>query len=363
MSMSRRGAKIIPFPGVDVPQEEDAADGPEVEDWPTIELDVGEAPRHDAVFWLDEALVTAKLLELNFLRALDRIPPHLLDRESLVDTLDTFHQLGRRLTLALELVRLGQVEPDEVAAHLPGIRQGWQALRTLRARLLDRLGPRAREFAQAEESRKVLGRLDVERLLKERSRARTTVPDRSVRHLAVPGSLPLLLPNDPDLVLRMRRDLRRRQDHRPVNVEMDLAGWLEELPHEWLEGIARGLGLPPCNDRWEQERAVVERLTSPRWLRSVVGKLSPLERTILERVLEARGVLRYDFLVHRYGADEETSWHWAEEVPTTPLERVRRSGLLYVGVTRLGRRSHRVGVIPVDLRDNLPRLLTPVRRL
>ncbi len=375
MRGSRRRATILAFPGSEreaaaaeslaeaaALEAEDAA-GPEIEDWPEIPLDTEDAPLHDAVFWLDDALVSAKLLELNFLRALDRVPRYLLPDGTIDDTLEAFRQLGRRITLALELVRLGQIEPDDVAAHLPGLRRGWQALRTLRFRLMDRLEPRARAFAKAEEARAVLGRVDVERLLRERSRARTIRPDRTERHLSVPGSFPLLLPNDPELVMRVRRELRLGQDHRPVNVDMDLAGWLEELPHEWLEGIARGLGLLPSSDRWDQERAIVDRLTRPYHLKNVVRKLSPIERTILARVLEARGVLRYDHLVHRYGADEETAWHWAEEVPTTPLERVRRTGLLFVGVTRIGRRAHRVGVVPVDIRDDLDGLLVPMRRL
>lgn len=68
-------------------------------------------------------------------------------------------------------------------------------------------------------------------------------------------------------------------------------------------------------------------------------------------------MLRYDLLVLHYGGDDECAWHWAEEVPTSPLERLRRSGLLFAGQGQLGRKALRMAVIPSDLREPVKRIL------
>lgn len=363
MQNERHSATIIPFPIRGSPRKlEPSPSGSETEtvpftDWPPMALDDLDISGREPVPWLEEALVAAKVRELAFLRGLSRLPPTFLRPEMRDGPLVRFLQVGHRLTLTLELLRLGQVEPDEVRVLLPGLGRAWRVLRSLRQSLLEDMESRARELVQGDEFRGRVGPADVELALQERSRARTLERDYFQRRLAVPGTYPLPVADQPHLELRRRRALRLAQDNRPVNVEMDLAGWLEVLPQEWLEGIARGLGLSMFDDRWEEEQAIASRLTDRRRLVLVVRKLPALERTILARVLQNGGVLRYDELVLRYGADEETAWHWAEEVPTTPLERVRRSGLLYAGQCQLGRKAHRVAVVPTDIRETLRRLI------
>jgi len=111
------------------------------------------------------------------------------------------------------------------------------------------------------------------------------------------------------------------------------------------------MGVPRLEPRTDVEKALLEHLKNEASLLRAIRKLFPLERLILNHILEAGGVIRYDELILRHGADDETAWHWAYEVPNTPLERVRRTGLVHAGKYKLGRRAHRVAVIPVDLRE------------
>lgn len=103
-----------------------------------------------------------------------------------------------------------------------------------------------------------------------------------------------------------------------------------------------------------------EKLLGPGGLVRAVRNLLPIERRIVGQVLRDGGVTRYDKLVLHYGGDDETAWHWAEVVPTTSLERVRRSGLVFVGQSQLGRRTHRVAIVPAEIRADLTRLLESV---
>ncbi len=361
MTNERPPARIIPFPSRGRPRAYEQV-VPAMEDvpvlpWPPVALDALEGVGDEPVRWLEEALIAAKVRELTFLRALAQIPITTLRPEMQRGPLAQFHEVAHRLTLALELLRLGQVGPAEVRALVPGLRRAWSILRDLRQSLLDDLEPRARASIQAEEARSVVGSLDVERELQERSHRRTVKEDPYSRKMVAPGPFLLDMPDRPEIELRRRRERRLCQDNRQVNVEMDLAGWLEDIPKEWLEGVARSIGLPLSDDRWEQERAVRSRLTGLGGLRNVIAGLPPIERRILRQLVENGGMTRYDPLIIHYGGDDETAWHWAEEVPTTPLERVRRTGIVFVGQAQIGRRSHRVAVVPVDLREPLARRL------
>jgi len=357
MAQIPRSAKIIPFPtrrgarSVDwlVPIHQDVP----VVAWMPALFDSLESPEEEPVVWLERALVEAKIFEIAFLRALGRLPPTALSPELMAGELEDFIQTGHRLTLALELLRLGQIGPVETMALLPGLRRAWSLLRTLREAVLVGIESDARSVVQSSEAHSVVGALDVDRALAERSRGRTLPRDPFRCAMSVPGGHILPMPDDREIALRRRRERRLAQDSRPMNLEADLAGWLEELPGEWLEGMARSLQLPLIDDRWERERAVRERICMLGGVERIVVKLLPLERRILHEISKTDGWLRYDGLLLNHGADDETAWHWAEEAPTSPLERVRRCGLVFVGRTQVGRRGLRVAVIPPELRTRV----------
>lgn len=325
--------------------------------WPPHALDGLEVPEVEQVQWLDDALVLAKVKGVSFLRALAQLPSTALSPEAQQGPLLQFHQVNHRLTLALELLRMGQVGEDELRALLPGLRRAWNMLRHLRQTLMEGLDARARAAVLSEEARSLVGPLDIERELQERSSLRTLGQDERRAFVWMPGGHLLEMPGEDALEQRRQREKRIEHDFRAVNSEQALADWLEELPQEWLEGIARRIGLPQSEDRWEQERRMCERLLNPREVLKLLKSLTPIERRILGQVVRDGFKTRYDHLILHYGADDETAWHWAEVVPTTPLERVRRCGLLFVGQCQMGRRAHRVAVIPTDLRDILARQL------
>lgn len=336
--------------------------GQKVNQWPVMRLDALQMPDDEPVQWLDDALVAGLARAMSFLRTLNQLPMTSLRPEAQQGPLQQFHQVSHRLLLSLEMLRLGQIGEGEVQALLPGLGRAWSLLRTLRQELLEELEPRARSALMAEETQHLMGPLDVERELQSRAHRRTlgdifANEQASASFMRLPGGEILEMPGEDALAVRRLREKRLQIDNRPVNVDMDLAGHLEELPQEWLEGIARRHELPLIDDRWEQERRLRERILNPRQQWRILKSLFPIERRILMEILRNGAVVRYAHLVLHYGGDDETAWHWAEAVPSTSLERVRRTGLVYVGLSQLGRRPHRMAIIPTDLRDSLRRLL------
>lgn len=366
MARERSTATIIPFPSAQTArpalQLVSPASVRTLPPWPPHVLDGLSVPEREPVLWLEEALISARVRSLAFGRALAQLPQTCLTPELVHGSLRRFHEASRLLLVSLELIRLGQLEESAMLGLLPGLRRAWALLRALRQELLESLGAREAALVLAEETRGVTGPLDVERELQQRSQRRISPEEGELISLVLPGGTVLEAPSALSIEQRQWRAQRLEQDFRPVNLEQDLAGWLEELPGEWLEGIARRVGLTSLEERWEQERRVVERLTHPRQLERHLSQFLPLERRILARVSEAGGMLRYDLLVLHYGGDNECAWHWAEEVPTSPLERLRRSGVLFAGQGQLGRKQLRMAVIPSDLREPVARILARLER-
>lgn len=330
--------------------------------WPMMALDELNVPEEDAVAWLDAALVSGLARAMSFLRALNQLPMTSLRPEVQQGPLRQFHKASHQLLLGLEMLRLGQLGDGEVVALKPGLGRAWALLRSLRQSLLEELELRARAALMAEETQRLMGPLDVERELQSRSHRRTLGESLSAEQgattfMRLPGGEILEMPGEDALAQRRLREKRLQLDNRPVNVDLDLAGQLEDLPQEWLEGIARRHELPLIDDRWEQERRLRERILNPRQQWRTLKSLLPIERRILMEILRNGGVVRFAHLVLHYGGDDETAWHWAETVPNTPLERIRRTGMVFVGSSQLGRRTHRMAMIPPDLRDSLQRLL------
>lgn len=212
MTQERPPAKIIPFPvrgqarvvEQAVPIRQDVP----VIAWPPMALDLLTNPEGEPVRWLEEALIVAKTREIAFLRALAQLPPTSLRPEMHRGPLTQLRQTGHRLTLALEMLRLGQVGPAEVRALLPGLRRAMSILRSLRETLLEDLESPARGLVQSEEVRGTVGPLDVERELQERSRQRVLGSDPFDHKMAVPGHFVLDMPDRPEIELRRLRERR-----------------------------------------------------------------------------------------------------------------------------------------------------------
>ncbi len=361
--MRERLARIIPFP----PARGDArvpeallADEP-IRPIPAMALEEANPDTGDFLSWLDDALIEARIRILRFQRALATQSSECARRGIHENELPRLERHGQQLLATIELLRLGQIGEDEARILHPGLRRSYACFRRLRDVILQNLPPSARAAVQAAEVGQVTSASDVERELRERGRfrrphARGHSVGREEWSVDAIDALSAPTPEE----ARRQRIKRRMVDYRHVNIEQDLATWLDQLPYPWLEGIMRELGIGWIHDRWDREQSIREILLDPAKLAGHIQKLHPVERHIIRIVLKEGGFLRYDSLIVRFGGDEEDVWHWAEKAPSTPLERVRRAGLLYSGRTGLGRQTFRVAVIPPDLRPLLTALLLPL---
>lgn len=356
-------AKILAFPERGKPRPElrlvCTPIGPEDLAWPELPLDADAPPAHPTTTWLEQALVVSLTRSLHFLKILCGLPPACISSELKHGPLHQLEAHQQSLLLSLELLRLGSLGDTEVAALVPGLLRAWVSMKQQREQLLLALDPRDLTVLLAEERSTPVRPLDVEEALRIRSAQRVfrSPPEQTATWMVLPGGGLYEQPGQAMLDQKACRQRRLEQDFSALPNSLDVASCLETLPRPWLEGIARGLALPGIDDRWEQERRVREYLLSPRTQQTILHRFSAISRRILVEMLCLGGNLRYDRLLLHYGADEEAAWHWAEEVPTTPVESLRRSGLVYVGLGRVGRKSLRLAIIPEDLQESLKRQL------
>jgi hypothetical protein len=89
-------------------------------------------------------------------------------------------------------------------------------------------------------------------------------------------------------------------------------------------------------------------------IESILESIPEKSREALKLVLDDGGYVKYGKLK---GYDDEISFWWSDDPPTSTIGILRLNALLAVGKMPMSGRMYRVALIPSDIRDHLQILL------
>lgn len=153
------------------------------------------------------------------------------------------------------------------------------------------------------------------------------------------------------------QDRRKKVEDKPIQMNTTLQAALNKQPAVWVEAIYEALGLQGARRAKERVKEIAAKLPEVRFLQEVVARLPEEAHEALRLVLQRAGWIKYGQLTRRFGSDAGDGWFWNERPPTSTLGRLRLHGLLFVGRAALRGKRWKVGVIPVELREPLTRIL------
>lgn len=106
---------------------------------------------------------------------------------------------------------------------------------------------------------------------------------------------------------------------------------------------------------YDEMEKIISKLTTQ--LDDVIEKLPPEARDALKLALKNGGWVRYNQLSKKFGGEEEDSYWWETEPPTSTIEILRLHALLFVGKAGISGRMYKVAVVPKDIREGLAEML------
>ena len=132
-----------------------------------------------------------------------------------------------------------------------------------------------------------------------------------------------------------------------ITKRSNLKALLNKLPAEWVNGIAKNLGVKARRKR-EKVELIAELLKGR--CDKIAESLAEDARKALAFVMDRGGVVRYSEL--RRNFDCSVSWWWSKKKQRSAVGMLRSHGLLFVGVMKLDRYC-KVAYVPVELRERL----------
>ena len=122
---------------------------------------------------------------------------------------------------------------------------------------------------------------------------------------------------------------------------------LNKLPTEWVNGIAKNLGVKARRKREKVE--LIAELLEER-CDEIAESLAEDARQALAFVMDRGGVVKYSEL--RRNFDCSVSWWWSKKKQKSAVGMLRSYGLLFIGVMKLDRYC-KVAYVPAELRERL----------
>jgi hypothetical protein len=152
----------------------------------------------------------------------------------------------------------------------------------------------------------------------------------------------------------MTSSMSQDEDNKPITLNITISAGLNKFKNTRINGVSKALGIPTKNTKKEKMEQIISRLTTE--LDKVITKLPPKSREALKLVMDEGGWVKYNKLSSEYG-EENNSYFWETEPPTSTVGVLRVNGLLFVGKAGIGGRMYRVAVVPKDIREGLEGLL------
>jgi hypothetical protein len=152
----------------------------------------------------------------------------------------------------------------------------------------------------------------------------------------------------------MTSSMSKDEDSKPITLNLTISAGLNKFKNSRINGVSKALGISTKDTKKEKMEQIISRLTTE--LDKVIEKLPPKSREALKLVIDEGGWVKYNKLSSEYG-EENNSYFWETEPPTSTVGVLRVHGLLFVGKTGIGGRMNKVAVVPKDIREELEELL------
>ena len=137
-----------------------------------------------------------------------------------------------------------------------------------------------------------------------------------------------------------------------ISPKSRLTAMLNKYPAHWIDGICNELGLSSKGKKNIKVKEIASTVKSN--LASIVKSIPKKSREALKLILDDGGFVKYGKLK---GYDDEITYWWLDEPPTSTIGILRLNALLAVGKMPMQGRMYRVALIPADIRDDLQDIL------
>lgn len=152
----------------------------------------------------------------------------------------------------------------------------------------------------------------------------------------------------------MTSSMSKDEDSKPITLNLTISAGLNKFKNTRINGVSKALGISTKDTKKEKMEQIISRLTTE--LDKVIEKLPLKSREALKLVIDEGGWVKYNKLSSEYG-EENNSYFWETEPPTSTVGVLRVHGLLFVGKAGIGGRMYKVAVVPKDIRKGLEELL------
>jgi hypothetical protein len=152
----------------------------------------------------------------------------------------------------------------------------------------------------------------------------------------------------------MTSSMSNNEDSKSITLNLKISAGLNKFRNSQINAVSMALGISKKDVKKDKINQIVSRLTTE--LDDVIEKLPPKSREALKLVMDEGGWVKYNKLSKEYG-EENDSYFWETEPPTSTVGMLRLHGLLFVGKAGIDGRNYKVAVVPKDIREELAEIL------
>ncbi|MDP3103385.1 MAG: hypothetical protein Q8M95_02115 [Candidatus Methanoperedens sp.] len=152
----------------------------------------------------------------------------------------------------------------------------------------------------------------------------------------------------------MTSSMSKDEDSKPITLNITISAGLNKFRNSRINAVSKALGISTKDVKKDKIDQIISRLTTE--LDEVMKKLSPKSKEALKLVMDEGGWVKYNKLSSEYG-EENNSYFWETEPPTSTVGVLRVHGLLFVGKAGIDGRMYKVAVVPKDIRKGLEEIL------
>lgn len=152
----------------------------------------------------------------------------------------------------------------------------------------------------------------------------------------------------------MTSSMSKDEESTSIILNINISAGLNKFRNSQINAVLMALGISKKDVKKDKIEQIVRRLTTE--LDEVIEKLPPESREALKLVMDEGGWVKYNKLSTEYG-EENNSYFWETEPPTSTVGVLRVHGLLFVGKAGIDGRNYKVAVVPKDIRKGLEKIL------
>ncbi|MCJ7623632.1 MAG: hypothetical protein MUO76_09030 [Anaerolineaceae bacterium] len=145
--------------------------------------------------------------------------------------------------------------------------------------------------------------------------------------------------------------MRKDQESKTISLNTTISAGLNKFPANLIDGVTKAHRISTKDKKKDKIIQIINRLTTR--LDEVIENLPPEPRGALKLVIEAGGWVRYNQLSNKYGGEENDSYFWGSEPPTSAIGILRSHALLFTGKAGIKGRMYKVAVVPIEVRKQL----------